>query len=47
MPAARAHVRLGADERQVDGDKSDKDVIRDVEAIFNNIKEFRPHCNGL
>ena len=43
MPAPGIHARLGADERQVDGDESDKDVVDDVETILNDLKEFRRH----
>lgn len=40
MPTAGIHAGLGTDESQVDGDKSNKDVVDGVESIFNNRKEL-------
>lgn len=43
MPTPGTHIRLWADESEVDGNESDKDVIDRVEAILQKIKELGCH----
>lgn len=47
VPTASAHIRLRGDEGKVDGNKSDKDVVCDVEAILHDLEEFRSHRKGV
>lgn len=43
MPTPGAHVRLRADEGEVDGDEPDQDVVDGVEAILHEVEELGGH----